>query len=157
MVPGWHFHDHRGVIPPAFHPTCIHQGRLRQLQAGSPRICLHDETTQKWLQEGTESPPDWTTCREVHHGLWMGYVGCCHDCISKHYTSGLRISFQLSSLVRSAGPRICCLLTKQWRHPGCSSPTHGPPLSARQACTKALPGPPEPNTIGPLLGPAQPL
>ena len=46
-------------------------------------------------------------------------------------------------------------LPKQWWHPGSSSPAHGPPLSAHWACPKALPGPAEPNTKGPLPGPAQ--
>ena len=152
MVPRWHFQDHQGAVPPAFHPSCIYQGRLWQHQTGPSSVRLYDETTQKGLQKGTERhqacPPDWATRWEVHHGLWVGYVGCCLFCISEHYTLGLRISLQSGNLAQSAGPWTSCPLPEQWRHPGSSSPTHGPPLTTRRACPKTLPGPPEPNTRG---------
>ena len=75
-------------------------------------------------------------------------MGCCLFCISEHYTLGLRISLQSGNLAQSAGPWTSCPLPEQWRHPGSSSPTHGPPLTTRRVCLKTLPGPPEPNTRG---------
>ena len=111
------------------------------------------------MKKSTEShqacPPDWARRRKVRHGLWVGYVGCCLFCVSKHYTSGLGVSLQSGNLVQSAGHWTCCPLPEQWRHPGSSPPTHGLPLPACRACPKTLPGPPEPNTGGPLPGPAQ--